>query len=50
MGKSKQSGSNTYTYNDQGTMEVNPYIFVFYNSGVIPQSEMKRRAPISEKK
>ena len=50
MGKSKHSGSNTYTYNDQGTMEVSQQILDSYNSGVIPQSEMKRRAPKSEKK
>lgn len=51
MERGRQQENNlSYTYDDQGTMEVSRQIMNSYNSGVIDPSEMKRAAEQREER
>ncbi|MBT2643961.1 hypothetical protein J7I80_17085 [Bacillus sp. ISL-41] len=48
MDKKEQRGQSFYDYDDQGVMQVSQQIMDSYNSGVVPQEQMKAAAENNE--
>ncbi|MGV2941845.1 hypothetical protein AB5I83_19750 [Mesobacillus sp. LC4] len=48
MDKKEQRGQSYYDYDDQGVMQVNQQIMDSYNSGIVPQEQMKSAAENNE--
>jgi hypothetical protein len=48
MDKRDNQGRSFYDYDDQGVMQVSQQIMDSYNSGVVPQEQMKATAEANE--
>jgi hypothetical protein len=48
MDKKERQGRSPYDYDDQGIMQVSQQIMDSYNSGIVPQEQMKAAAEADE--
>ncbi|WP_176167399.1 hypothetical protein [Mesobacillus jeotgali] len=48
MDKKEKQGRAFYDYDDQGVMQVSQQIMDSYNSGIVPQDQMKAAAEANE--